>query len=144
MRLADEEGAPAAVLVALAHLAALLAAEAQSTVTPPISGTTGPVTADDGGQTLAATQALLPGALPVGSTDHPDSATDGVDTRAAVLAVIRRRPVTIAELVNATGRSRTTIVGHLTALTDDGTITRDDDKRYRAVIRPHLVDGVAP
>ena len=99
---------PAAVLVGLAHLAALLAtADGEP---PPQE------------EAEAAERTMLPD-----------------DTRAAVLAAATTSPATVAELVRATGRSRTTIVGHLTALTTDGTLTRGPDKRYRPHARPHAV-----
>jgi DNA-binding transcriptional ArsR family regulator len=96
---------PAAVLVALAHLSALLAGSPTDPATPP-----------EGKDREAA-----------------------ADTRAAVLAEIQSRPVTIAELVSVTGRSRTTVVGHLSALRADGRIMRGSDKRFRPVTRPRVV-----
>lgn len=118
---------PAAVLVALAHLAALLATQAPDDAPPAADEPTADV------------PPLAPSPKPR-DTGRKDRTDDGTDTRTAVLAVIRRRPVTIADLVQTTGRSRTTIVGHLSALIRDGAVVRDDDKRYRAVTRPHLVD----
>jgi hypothetical protein len=107
---------PAAVLVSLAHLAALLA------VPPP--ATTAPTAGDQ--------------------TDHVQEEAETeqdetADTRDAVLRLIQDRPLTIAQLAKATARSRTTVIGHLTALTTAGAIRRDDDKRYRAITRPHLI-----
>ena len=108
---------PAAVLVSLAHLAAVLA-----------------IPDDDPAPDVAHAPA----------PDDEEPATpptddDTTDTRLAVLATIQTEPATVADLVKATGRSRTTIVGHLTALSSDGAITRDPDKRYRALTRPHAV-----
>lgn len=79
---------PAAMLVALAHLAALLTAR------------------------------------------RPE--TDERDTRDVVLQLLDDAPRTVAELATATGRSRSTIVGHLSALTATGAIRRGTDKRYQA------------
>lgn len=124
---------PPGVLVALAHLAALLVSDA-SPITVPVKPTVEPEVAPQ-----PAPPAALAAQTAVATPPQPP--VDGADTRSVVLSVIRERPVTIAELVQATGRSRTTIVGHLTALTDDGSVVRDDDKRYRAVVRPHLVNG---
>lgn len=114
---------PAAVLVALAHLAALLAQPAAS---PDTSDADAPRQNDDDQR---------------GEPQDEGQPVEEVDTRAAVLAVIGHGPVTVADLVKATGRSRTTIVGHLTALTEDGAVTRDDDKRYRprTRTRPHAI-----
>ncbi len=95
---------PAAVLVSLAHLAALLSVPAP----------------------------------PHGQQDD-FQADDATDTRGAVLHVIRQQPSTIAELAGAIGRSRTTVIGHLNALTRAGVIRRDGSKRYRPTTRPHLI-----
>jgi DNA-binding transcriptional ArsR family regulator len=110
---------PAAVLVALAHLSALLATPEQATPEQ---------------------------ATPEHADDEPPEGKDGDSpgTRAAVLAAARAEPVTVADLVNATGRSRTTIVGHLTALRASGLIARGPDKRYRAVPRPLSLPSAGP
>jgi DNA-binding transcriptional ArsR family regulator len=108
---------PAAVLVALAHLAALLA------VPPP------PSSAPETDETEDETE---------------EEQTETADTRDAVLQLLHQQPLTIAELAKATGRSRTTVIGHLTALTEAGAVHRDEAKRYRAVARPHLVNDRPP
>ena len=144
---------PAAVLVALAHLSAVLATPADGGTTPddghvtvtvaPSPHTAGPPTPTPMPQLPSA---LLPVAEPATTASSPapsPTPDDGSDTRAAVLAEVQRRPVTVADLVTVTGRSRTTVVGHLTALTGDGVITRDPDKRYRPVTRPHVVQEPA-
>ena len=66
-------------------------------------------------------------------------ADDPVDTRTSVLTALRAGPASVADLVKVTGRSRTTIVGHLNALSDDGAVVRGDDKRYRTVTGPRPV-----
>lgn len=135
---------PAAVLMALAHLAALLAGGDErrpraarvttQTRTPPAAVTP---------RTPLPPQATEPEPSPDDAPTRPlrlaavrpapntPTAADVSETRAAVLTAIADQSPTIAELVRATGRSRTTIVGHLTALTDEGTVRRGDDKRYR-------------
>lgn len=122
---------PAAVLVALAHLSALLAHH----------DTPEPAPADD---TDNASQQHVPALEPPPLTAEPVAGDDAVDTRAAVLAAIEAEPVTVADLVKATGRSRTTIVGHLTALTSDGAVARGHDKRYRPLAHPHALRLTTP
>lgn len=141
---------PAAVLMALAHLAALLAtgderparvrvarqttppAPRPRTTPPAVTSTPAPEQPDgDEPPTLPLRLTAVP-AL----TRAKPAASDVSDTRAAVLAAIEQTQPTVAELVRATGRSRTTIVGHLTALTDDGTVHRGPDKRYRLTTQP--------
>jgi DNA-binding transcriptional ArsR family regulator len=113
---------PAAVLVALAHLAALLA------LTTP-DGAEHNELAEDQDETEP--------------EEQDDAPPDEANPRDAVLALIRQHPVTIAGLAKATGRSRSTVIGHLTALTEAGLIHRDDAKRYHAVTRPHLISSKA-
>jgi DNA-binding transcriptional ArsR family regulator len=116
---------PAAVLVALAHLAALLtddrypiAAKSRAKRTPPVRPTV--LEPASSGEPARNGPAVADG-----------DAVPDTDTRAVVLAQLRNRPATIAELVRATGRSRSTIVGHLGALADSGAVVRDEAKRYR-------------
>lgn len=138
---------PAAVLMALAHLAALLSAgderrpravrvtaqqrttraatvQAPPSALPAADHTEAPADAPTWPLRLAAVH-------PAPSAPRHAPASDVSETRAAVLTAITEQSPTIAELVRATGRSRTTIVGHLAALTDEGTVHRNDDKRYR-------------
>lgn len=135
---------PAAVLMALAHLAALLTGgderrpravrattSPRTTSAPPLpparQATEHDKTADD-----APTRPLhLAAVRPPAKTTSTPATADVSETRAAVLAAITAQTPTIAELVRTTGRSRTTIVGHLTALTEEGTVRRGADKRYR-------------
>jgi DNA-binding transcriptional ArsR family regulator len=74
-----------------------------------------------------------------GDREETGEQPDGPDTRDAVLQLLHQHPLTIAELAKATDRSRTTVIGHLTALTRSGAVQRDDTKRYRATTRPHLI-----
>lgn len=157
---------PAAVLMTLAHLAALLTAGDERTTrarvtvrpasavrkprpSPPRAVAARPTPDAPEGQDLAAeatgtseaspTAAVRLAAVAASSTRRrrataaadQTASSDVSDTRVAVLTAIRAQQPTVAELVRATGRSRTTIVGHLTALTDEGTVVRGDDKRYR-------------
>lgn len=148
---------PAAVLVALAHLAALMVTahdapsvtpSAAPSVTPSASrpvGTRanacGPVAGSDpvigavtpsNRETKAGETAALPPSSPVGCS------SEVADTRTAVLELVKAGPVTVAEVVRKTGRARTTVVGHLEALADDGVVTRDDRKRYVVQHRAEL------
>jgi DNA-binding transcriptional ArsR family regulator len=127
---------PAAVLVALAHLAALVAQIEQ----PEPAGEADPAP-DQPLLTEADEQDTEPQDDDSRRSEPQDDVqpTTEVDTRVAVLTAIQTRPATVADLVKTTGRSRTTVVGHLTALAEDGVITRDDDKRYRPLTRPHAV-----
>ena len=158
---------PAAVLMALAHLAALLTAGDERTTrarvtvrptspareprpSPPqaVTSRPTPATPEDhdpaaGAAEASPTPAVRLAAVAASSPRRPRTtaaadqmaSSDVSDTRVAVLAAIQAQQPTVAELVRATGRSRTTIVGHLTALTDEGTVVRGDDKRYRPVAR---------
>ncbi len=117
---------PAGVLVALAHLAALLASDEHQSDAEPTAQRASTTSTEVG---APATDTFL------------ETGSTGGDTRAAVLAAVRQRPLTVGDLVAVTGRSRTTVVGHLTALARAGSVTRDDGKRYRAVTRPHLIEG---
>ncbi len=116
---------PAAVLVALAHLAALLTGDRYPIATTRRAKRTAP------GRPVVPAPASsgepAGNALPVAD----GAAAPDADTRSVVLAQLRTGPATIAELVRATGRSRSTIVGHLGALADSGAIVRDEAKRYR-------------
>lgn len=97
---------PAMVLVALAHLAALLGSPM-----------------DD-----------------VGQHEEEAAPSDGANeenTRTVVLNLISDSPRTVSELVSATGKARSTLNGHLAALTKSGAITRSTDKRYRSR-QPHI------
>ncbi|MBL8929329.1 MAG: winged helix-turn-helix transcriptional regulator [Kineosporiaceae bacterium] len=118
---------PAAVLVALAHLAALVTLPADQptrrrrrspapalTATPPAAAR-----AEVGGS----------GARVVGSIAQ--EAVPGGQTRLAVLAHLRAEPATVADLVRVVGRSRATVVGHVQALVAAGDVVRDQTKRYR-------------
>ena len=125
---------PAAVLVALAHLAALLASPSDDSTTPVSDPTVVVMAAVTHGVTNAVTRADAP-AAPVSADMAP------VDTRTALLTELQHGPATVADLVTRTGRSRSTIVGHLHALDTDGTIARDESKRYRLVTRPRAVHG---
>jgi DNA-binding transcriptional ArsR family regulator len=118
---------PAAVLVALAHLAALLAAQ--------------PIPHDAAPEPTPAEQ-------PAQEEDDVEAQDDAepehtADTRTGVLQLLQEQPRTIAELATATGRSRTTVTGHLAALTKAGHIHRDSTKRYAAITRPHLIPDPA-
>ncbi|WP_088312589.1 winged helix-turn-helix domain-containing protein [Kineosporia sp. R_H_3] len=153
---------PAAVLVALAHLAALMVTvhdvpsvtpSVAPSVTPSASrpiGTRakacasvagfdpviGAVTPSNRETKARATVAASPPSSPVGCS------SEVADTRTAVLDLVKAGPVTVAEVVRKTGRARTTVVGHLEALTGDGVVTRDDRKRYVVQHRAEL--GVLP
>lgn len=127
---------PAAVLIALAHLAALLATD-HSVPAGRRSGTTTnrrpvttPVTSPTPG-TPPTTVTPATAAMTVSTAQRDqDRQASRRDTRDAVLDHIRRGPMTVAELVRNTRRSRTTVVGHLRSLVDDGVILRDPRKRY--------------
>ncbi len=101
---------PAMVLVALAHLAALLGAQVQI---------------DDDEQADPSV------------TTHPETADleqeSSGDTRTTVLQLLSEKPRTVSEVVQATGKARSTVNGHLTALTKNGAIARGADKRYWAL-----------
>lgn len=168
---------PAAVLVALAHLAALLA-DPTATSTEAEPGNTGSLrdermfewsegdTSDqrprddsedpnnqnhnqkDDHQEDDEQQDDREGDKPQGDHHEDDGQGDGnqrdgdkehVDTRAVVLQLLHQHPHTIADLARSTGRSRSTVIGHLSALTKTGAIHRQDDKRYRATTGPHLI-----
>jgi len=143
---------PAIVLVALAHLAALLSDAGQD---PP-----GPVPDPDppshpGIDSGAAVDEITyPVIYHAGPEAEPDSEPDpdpdpepveesagsraaSQSTREVVMDLIVSRPHSVAELAQATGRSRTTVNGHLRALVRRGQVVRDQDRRYRA--RPHLI-----
>lgn len=83
---------PAAVLVALAHLAALL-------------------------------------------TNTPMRDGEEPTTRESLLHLIEEQPRTLTELAELTGRSRSTVSGHLTALVEAGNLRRDQHKRYHPAQR---------
>lgn len=138
-------GIPASVLVALAHLAALLTVlpEQAHPVGRTRSRTAGQVAPGRSDPSHAASGPLA------GHSSRPTSGSvsgsssepaDG-DTRAALVAHLAQSPATVAELVRACGRSRTTVVGHLQALVEAGALARDDHKRYRP--RPHRSSGDA-
>jgi DNA-binding transcriptional ArsR family regulator len=144
---------PAAVLMSLAHLAALLTggdgratARVRVTTRTPepqpakapdqpahLAAPDSPALGDDPAPATVQTRTASrpPGADAFVPASAPSPAADVSETRAAVLAAIDGRSFTVAELVRSTGRSRTTIVGHLTALAADGAIHRGPDKRYR-------------
>jgi len=127
---------PAAVLVALAHLAALLAVPPTS----PTAAEPGNAGDPEGERMFEWDENCDPDEQP--DPDEPDDTDEHeelIDTRAAVLQLLHQHPLTIAELAKATGRSRTTVIGHLTALTSTGAVHRDDTKHYRATTRPHLI-----
>lgn len=145
---------PAAVLVALAHLAALMVTvnDGPSTVasmTPSSAPSARPLVA--GPAATAPPTPVIVDVTPSKRSSHPEQGAVTVspssdiqrietkDTRAAVLSLVEAGPVTVADLVRRTGRSRTTIVGHLETLADDGVITRDQRKRY-VVQRPVAVE----
>ena len=128
---------PAAVLIALAHLAALLATD-HAVPTRRRSGNTTnrrPVTTPVTRPTSVTPPTVLtpPTAdttLSSSTQRDQDPEPTGRDTRDALLEHIRQGPMTVAELVRHTRRSRTTVVGHLRSLVDDGVILRDPRKRY--------------
>lgn len=127
---------PAAVLVALVHLAALLTSSAR-----PRRSTTarGPDHAAGGGDrrpvpVTAADTASAAADRPRGG--GRDGTVGGGSVRAAVLAGLDGGPSTVADLVRATGRPRSTVVGHLTALAEAGVVARGEGKRWRRLPRP--------
>ncbi|WP_285623859.1 winged helix-turn-helix domain-containing protein [Kineosporia sp. NBRC 101677] len=106
---------PAMVLVALAHLAALLGE---------------PISIEDEEQPE-------PGAPPSDQSPEAESASDGEqDTRTLVLELIAEHPRTVGELAHLTGKARSTVTGHLAALAKNDAVVRDRDKRYLARPRP--------
>ena len=145
---------PAAVLVALAHLAALMVTVNDGPSAVPSTTPSPAPSATPLGAVRTATEASTPVVADVtpskrSSQPGPVAVTaslasnvqriDARDTRAAVLSLVEAGPVTVADLVRSTGRSRTTIVGHLETLADDGVIARDQRKRY-VVQRPAAVE----
>lgn len=123
---------PAAVLVALAHLAALLSV-------PPTRKPAGEDT-EPGEKTGPGEEGQDDEGAGDPADEQADEQAETADTRDAVLHLIQQQAPTIAELAKATGRSRTTVIGHLNALTGAGAVYRDDAKRYRPITRPHLIN----
>lgn len=116
---------PAGVLVALVHLAALLTA----TDPPPRPATS---------RTARHVQPPTPRSeRPAPQPATPTPAT--VAVRDVVLELLDQAPATVAELVRASGRPRSTVVGQLRVLTETGLVGRDEAKRYRRL--PHPVTG---
>ncbi|MBI4939627.1 MAG: winged helix-turn-helix transcriptional regulator [Actinobacteria bacterium] len=138
---------PAAVLVALAHLAALMVtAHDAPSVTPSVApsvtpsasrprGTRANVAASVGGPDpvigdVTLSNRLTKGRAAASASSPVGCSSEVADTRTAVLELVKAGPVTVADLVRTTGRARTTVVGHLEALANDGVVTRDNRKRY--------------
>ncbi|MBK6872793.1 MAG: helix-turn-helix domain-containing protein [Kineosporiaceae bacterium] len=114
---------PAAVLVALVHLAALLTA----TDPPPRPA-----------PSRAARHIQPPTAAPERPAPQPTTTPPppAAAVRDVVLGLLDQAPATVAELVRVSGRPRSTVVGQLRVLTEAGLVARDETKRYRRLPRP--------